>query len=348
MSARFLIYGANGYTGKLIAKQAAARGMSPIVAGRNREQIETLGRELGCESRVFALQGDLRAQLEGVHVVLHCAGPYVATSAPMLDACVAARASYLDITGELPVFERIYARDAELRAVGITAVPGVGFDAVPTEGLAVLLKARMPDAFRVRIAIGSDRPATTRGTAKSAVEIAAQGVLVRVEGSLRPPPSGAKVEPFELAGKSRRLIPFPGCELAAIYRSTGIANIEIGFAASLRGGGVVARQQRLSWLLRAKPVRMLAQRVIERVVHDPTERDLREIRMHLRGDAWGPSGQRTLFLDTPQGYALTVDTALACAERVLAGPVRSGALAPSQLLPTEAMLALPGVTLHEG
>jgi len=348
MSARLLIYGANGYTGRLIARQAAARGLSPILAGRNGAQVEALARELACESRVFDLQGDVGAQLAGVRVVLHCAGPYVATSAPMLDACVAARASYLDISGELPVFERIYARDHELRAVGITAVPGVGFDAVPTEGLAVLLKERMPDAYRVRIAIGSDRPATTRGTAKSAVEIAAQGVLVRVEGSLHPPPSGAKVELFELAGKSRRLVPFPGCELAAIYRSTSIANIEIGFAASPHGGGLIARQRRWSWVLRAKPVRRLAQRLIERMVHDPTERDLREIRMHLRADAWGPSGQRTLFLDTPQGYALTVDSSLACAERVLAGEVRTGALAPSQLLPPDAMLALPGVTLHEG
>ena len=348
MSDRLLIYGANGYTGNLIARQAAARGLSPIVAGRNREQVEALARELACESRVFALEGDLRTQLAGVRVVLHCAGPYVHTSAPMLDACIAARAHYLDLTGELPVFESVYARDAELRAVSITAVPGVGFDAVPTEGLAVLLKQRMPDAFRVRIAIGTDRPATTRGTAKSAVEIAAQGMLVRVDGKLRPPPTSTTPELFELAGKMRRLVAFPGCELAAIYRSTGIPNIEIGFAASPRGGAMLARQQRLSFLLRAKPVRRLAQRVIDAMLEDPTERDLREIRMHLRGDAWGPNGQRLLFLETPQGYALTVDSALACAERALAGTARTGALAPSQLLPPEAMLALPGVSLHEG
>jgi short subunit dehydrogenase-like uncharacterized protein len=347
MTSRLLIYGANGYTGRLIARAAAARGLSPILAGRNREQVEALARELACESRVFALQGDLRAQLAGASVVLHCAGPYVATSAPMLDACIAARACYLDLTGELPVFEAVYARDAELRAVGVTAVPGVGFDAVPTEGLAVLLKQRMPDAFRVRIAIDADGAAATRGTVKSALEIASQGPLVRVEGALRPPRRTTEPEPFELAGKMRRLVPFAGCELAAIYRSTGIPNIEMGFAMSERRARLFASQQRLAFVLRAKPIRRLAQRLIDRVHEDPTETDLREGRMHLRGDAWGPNGHRALLLTTPQGYVHTVDAALACVDRALAGSLRTGALAPSQLLPPEAMLALPGVSLSD-
>lgn len=69
---------------------------------------------------------------------------------------------------------------------------------------------------------------------------------------------------------------------------------------------------------------------------------------HIRADAWTASGkQLTLFLDTPLGYTITAPAALACAQRALAANAPTGALAPSQLIGTAAMLALPGVVLHE-
>src|SRR5437764_7173863 len=103
----YMIYGANGYTGELIAREAVRRGQRPVLAGRNREAVENLARELGCEARVFDLS---KPDLSGVALVLHCAGPFIQTSKPMVDACLAARAHYLDITGEMSVFESIFAR----------------------------------------------------------------------------------------------------------------------------------------------------------------------------------------------------------------------------------------------
>src|SRR5690242_20877878 len=90
---RWLIYGANGYTGELIAREAARRGHRPILAGRDAAKVERLARELGCESRVFALDA---IDIAGVSLVLHCAGPFIQTSRPMVDACLAAGAHYLD------------------------------------------------------------------------------------------------------------------------------------------------------------------------------------------------------------------------------------------------------------
>ncbi len=104
----WMIYGANGYTpAKLIAREAVRQGLRPILAGRNQSKVEALAQELALEFQAFGLDDiDLiSAQLRGLHLVLHCAGPFSLTSKPMMQACIHAGAHYLDITGEIAVFE---------------------------------------------------------------------------------------------------------------------------------------------------------------------------------------------------------------------------------------------------
>jgi len=350
MSRRLMIYGANGYTGRLIAKEAVARGLSPLLAGRNRAQIEALGQELGCETRVFELAGDVAAQLAGagVGVVLHCAGPYVTTSEPMLTACLGARAHYLDITGEYYVFERIYRMHEQLKAAGVLAVPGVAFDVVPTEGLAVLVKQRLPDATRVRVVTRTDRIAASRGTMSSAMEVLHSGMMVRENGELRPAPAAKTLESIEFREGSFKLLPITAGELIAIHHSTGIPNIQICMAGTEAQVEPLAQQLKLSRLLGIKPVRRLLQRLLRAAAKDPSDADLHENRMYVRADGWNAAGRQvTLYLETPQGYAVSVPFALACAERAMQSDAPTGALTPSQLIGTDAMLAVPDVHLYE-
>src|SRR4051812_20540288 len=104
---KLLIYGANGYTGALIARMAADRGQRPTLAGRDAASVSTLATGLGLESRAFPLDDPaaLDAGLAGVAAVLHCAGPFAHTARPMVSACLRRRVHYLDVTGELGVFE---------------------------------------------------------------------------------------------------------------------------------------------------------------------------------------------------------------------------------------------------
>jgi short subunit dehydrogenase-like uncharacterized protein len=350
MTKRLMIYGANGYTGRLIAKEAAARGLSPLLAGRNRTQIEALGRELGCETRVFELIGDVAAQLAGagVGLVLHCAGPFVQTSEPMLTACLAARAHYLDITGEYYVFERVYRMHEQLKAAGILAVPGVAFDVVPTEGLAVLVKQRLPDATRVRVVTRLDRVAVTRGTMTSMMEVVASGVMVRENGELRPASVPRVLETVEFREGSFKLLPATAGELVAIHHSTGVPNIQIYMAGTDAQTRPIVQQLKLAPMLGIKPVRRILQRPVRATGKDPSDADLHENPMYVRADGWNASGRQvTLYLETPQAYAVSVPFALACAERALQDDAPSGALTPSQLIGTDAMLAVPGVQLYE-
>ena len=128
-SKTWMIYGANGYTGRLAAKEAVRRGSSPVLAGRNGDEVASLAGELGLEHRVFGLDDprSVRQALDGLKAVLHCAGPFSATSAPMVDACLATGTHYLDITGEISVFEAVHARHEEARRRDVVLLPGAGF-----------------------------------------------------------------------------------------------------------------------------------------------------------------------------------------------------------------------------
>src|SRR5215469_11417355 len=96
----WMIYGANGYTGHLVAVEARRRDLKPVLAGRRAGPIEKLAAELGLPVRVFGLDDATvaAAAIADMAVVAHCAGPFAATSAPMIDACLTSRAHYLDIT----------------------------------------------------------------------------------------------------------------------------------------------------------------------------------------------------------------------------------------------------------
>ena len=86
----WMIYGANGYTGHLVAVEAKRRGLNPVLAGRRAGPIEKLATELGLVARVFDVDDppSAIAALAEMAVVANCAGPFAATSAPMIDGCL--------------------------------------------------------------------------------------------------------------------------------------------------------------------------------------------------------------------------------------------------------------------
>ena len=171
----FLIYGANGYAGGLIAREAARRGLQPILAGRHSKAIRPLAAELNCPWRAFELRATdtTTKHLAGVQAVLNCAGPFVDTVIPMIEACLAAKVHYLDITGEIDVIERAAKYHERAVATGISVIPAVGFDVVPSDCLAAMLAAALPQANRLQLAFTAG--AVSRGTAKTMIETIAHG-----------------------------------------------------------------------------------------------------------------------------------------------------------------------------
>ncbi len=190
-NSNWLIYGANGYTGQLIAREAVKHGLRPILAGRNHAQVSALAAELKLDYRIAALddRATLETMLQDVVVVAHCAGPFSRTAKPMIDACLRTRTHYLDITGEIAVFEAAAARDLEAKAASILLLPGAGFDVAPTDCTAAYLKAQLPTATHLALGFrGLGR--MSRGTTLTALENMASGGMIRRDGQLTPVPSG--------------------------------------------------------------------------------------------------------------------------------------------------------------
>ncbi|MFN8264530.1 MAG: saccharopine dehydrogenase NADP-binding domain-containing protein [Chitinophagaceae bacterium] len=154
MKHQILIYGANGYTGKLLARYAKQYNLVPVLAGRNETAIRSLAEELQFPYAVFSLDDEevLKKQLEQVLIVIHAAGPFKQTAKQMVEACINTQTHYLDINGDISVFEFIKQYDAAAKKAGIMLMPGTGFDVVPTDCMALQLKELLPDATDLKLA----------------------------------------------------------------------------------------------------------------------------------------------------------------------------------------------------
>lgn len=350
MSQRFLVYGANGFTGRLIAEAVKERGLDAVLAGRNERAVRELADRLSLEARVFSLDdaAAVRRGLDGVEAVLHCAGPFSQTSRPMLDACLETRTHYLDITGELTVFESVFARHAEIARAGIVALPGAGFDVVPTDCLAVALASELPGAERLVLGLSFGGGLTSPGTAKTGVEILAGGLLARRAGALRPVPRDERLFRVPFTDKERLAVAFPWGDISTAYWSTGIPNIT-DYVALGRSTKRVARTAGvLSRAFRVKPLRRIVQELAHRTAKGPGEEAREQGRTRLYGHVEDAGGQRvTMELSTPEGYRHTVDASLACTLGVLEGRVAPGAETAGKAFGGDFVLSLPGVTRSE-
>jgi short subunit dehydrogenase-like uncharacterized protein len=340
----WMIYGANGYTGELIAREAKKRKLSPVLAGRNREQIERLGRELHLTTRVFDLSdaGAVAQQLKGIGLVLHCAGPFSQTSAPMIEACLVAKAHYLDISGEISVFEHAHSLHSRAQKAGIVLCPGVGFDVIPTDCVAAALKAALPDA--TRLALGFDsRSGFSPGTAKTSVEALAQGGKVRRDGRLETVPLAFQTRKIDFGDGEKLAMTIPWGDVATAYQSTGIPNIEVYIPGSPALIANARRANYLRWLLGMMPVQAFLKRRIEKTVKGPDEARRAQLPTFVWGEVLNARGEKkTARIKTANGYSLTVTGALAVVEHLLKTTPAGGSYTPSKLVGPELVTRLPG------
>lgn len=346
MTGPWLLYGANGYTGELAARLAAARGHRPILAGRSAAGACALSDELRLERRIFSLDEPRRIDeaLAGMSLVLHCAGPFSRTSRPMADACLRTRTHYLDLTGEVDVFEALAARDQEALAAGVMLLPGCGFDVVPSDCLALHLKGRLPGARRLALAYGGFGR-VSRGTATTAIEGLGRGGLVRRGGVLTAVPSAWKTRRVDFGEGERKAVTIPLGDLSTAWHSTGIPDIELYFAAppGLRALAVASRY--LGPLLGSAPVRRFLTARVRSGPPGPTEDERRRGRGFVWGEVEDDTGRRAVSrLATPEGYTFTAHAALAVVERVLAGQAPAGFQTPARAYGPDFVLGLEGVT----
>ena len=341
----FLIYGATGYTGRLIAEHAVQRGLRPVVAGRREDAVRALAERLGLSYRVFRLEDRkaLADGLDGMAVVLHAAGPFSATSAPMAEACIVAGVHYCDITGEIDVFEDLAARDARAIAAGIVLMPGVGFDVVPSDCLAAHVAARLPDANRLRLSVGGLTRAS-RGTTKTMVEAVAQGTRVRSNRRI----VLAKGTPKGTADFGSSLRPTVGVswgDVSTAWHSTGIPNVEVFFEADRNMRRAAAMPTFMKRALGTGTVqRFLKVQIDKRLPPGPSAEQRARGRAVVVAEAWNATGRTVVSrLVTPEPYALTAVAAVEIVRRIASDGAPAGFRTPSAVFGADFIMGFDGV-----
>jgi short subunit dehydrogenase-like uncharacterized protein len=344
MPSNFLLYGANGFVGREIARLAVKKGLRPILAGRDRASVESIAAELGLEHRVFDLD---HVAIDDVAAVLHCAGPYVHTYKPMVDACLAHGVHYLDITGEIPVYEAIAARGDEAKSRRVMLLPGVGFDVVPTDCLAVHLQRRLPSATHLTLAFQAvGRAGLPPGTQRTVIEMIPFGDRVRRDGKLVAPDERVSTREVDFGRGPVLATRLTWGDVFTAYYSTGIPNIEDYAVVPPSMRKQMALVSRLRFLFKLSPVRKLLKRGVK---PGSTPEERTQTTTHVWGEVVdGRGGRATARLHGPEaGVVWTSEAALAAVRRVLGGDVRPGFQTAGAAYGPDFVLETPGVTRED-
>ncbi|MDF3936173.1 saccharopine dehydrogenase family protein [Pseudomonas citronellolis] len=337
----WMIYGANGYTGRLLAEQAQRQGLRPLLGGRDPAAVQALGSVLGLESRVFGADA-AGAALDDVALLVNCAGPFSATAAPLLESCLASATHYVDITGEISVFEHAHSLDARARAAGIALCPGVGFDVIPTDCVAACLAEALPDA--TQLALGFDTGSgLSPGTAKTTVEGLKLGGKVRRDGLLADVPLGYKRRDIDFGRGLKHAVSIPWGDVATAFYSTAIPNIEVYLPAPPLTALGMRLVDPLRGLLGRDGVQRWLKEQAQKRVRGPDELARGRLRTWVWGEVRNARGERrTARLETANGYDVTVHGALMAVAHLLAYDGPGGYFTPSRLFGPRCVESLPG------
>lgn len=340
----WMIYGANGYTGELVAREAVKQGLTPVLAGRNSAAVIALAEELQLTHRIFDLNdADATSQgLNGIQAVAHCAGPFSATSQPMIDACLANHCHYLDITGEIDVFIAAQQRHNEAVAANIVICPGVGFDVIPTDCLAATLKAELHDADHLALGFDS-RSGFSPGTAKTSVEGLKLGGKVREKDKIRSVPMAWQSREIDFGNGSKHAVTIPWGDIATAWFSTGIDNIQVYIPMAPSAALRLRRLDVLRPLLGLAPIQALLKYLIGRKVQGPDQEQRANAPTYVWGEAQNRAGKKVVArVQTANGYDVTVHGTLMAVRHVLEQAPAPGYFTPSRLMGARCIEQLPG------
>lgn len=340
----WLLYGANGYTGELIAREAVRRGHRPILAGRNKAQIQTLAKELNCPSRVFGLddQTATLVALEDVAVVLNCAGPFSQTAGLMMQACLVSHVHYIDITGEIAVFE--LANELSEKAVRARSVlcPGAGFDVVPTDCMAASLLAALPDATHLALAFATQSTSSI-GTTKTTLEMLGSGGKIRKDGKIVTVPFAYRTRQVDLGEGVRDVMCIPWGDVSTAYHTTGIPNVEVYVSAPPEATQRMKTADKWRGVLSNGFVQWLLKKQASRGPRGPSQTERECNPTLVWGEVTNAVHERKVGrIRTANGYALTIQSALAILERLLPERELSGFVTPAKLMGANFVESLPG------
>lgn len=347
-----LIYGANGYSGTLIARYATVYNLQPILAGRREEAVKPLALKLNLPYRIFDLTDRHQAEdaLKDIKVVIHAAGPYDFTAKQMLEVCLTTGTHYLDLNGDLDVFEMLKTYDIKAKQSGIMLLPGAGFDVVPTDCLALYLKKLLPDATELELAFAIINSGLSRGTAITTINKLGELGASRKDGKIIAEPVGCRsmwVNFFAGKSKGERKIfvmSLPWGDVSTAYFTTGIPSIRSYTSMPPGSKWLLKFQGLFNWILRKEAVRNFIKKQLDKRPAGPDD----NMRSNAQSVVWGrvtnTAGKSvTARLVCPEAYDVTAHSTLLIAQKILAGNFKTGYQTPASAYGENLVLEMEGV-----
>jgi short subunit dehydrogenase-like uncharacterized protein len=335
------ILGATGYTGRLCAAEAVRRGRAVRLAGRRRDALDALARELGGDVDVAAADvGDtaaLAALAGATDVLLSTVGPYERLGRPVVEAALAEGCDYLDVSGELEFLDWVHRQGGRAEAAGVVLVPGAGFDGVPGDLLAALCAAEHDgEVHSVRAAylLRGGRPSA--GTARSALGVVANGGAAWLDGAMRAEPVAADAWdipfPEPLGVRTGVSVPLPEVVTAGRTTTARTARTYVVVPSLPAIRPAAEGVARLGGLLASTPLWDLLHRAVDGLPEGPSPGERARARAAVLVEVAGPGGRTRAWARLTDMYTTTAVFAVAFADR-LADPARRpapGARTPAQ------------------
>jgi short subunit dehydrogenase-like uncharacterized protein len=350
MTGRALLYGATGYSGRLVARRLAAAGVDVVLAGRNAARVRALAETLGLPWMAFELgtTAAVASRIAGFAVVLHAAVSSNGPAAPMLAACLAERVHYLDLSGEWPAFVDAMAADSDARAAGTMVMPGVGLTIAATDCLLALAMAAQPDAVALRLGV-SRAEVVTAGTVASAARLFSPDVLVRRQGRVMTVPAGTLTHAFDFGDGLREATALSWADIATAGFTTGVDDVTVysqldwGQRTAFRAGGLAMA------LTGPAPWRELGEAMADAWTDAPDDASRQRAGFVMVVEALDPWRRvRRLRLLTRDGYTVSEYTASAAVRHVLDGTWTAGFQTPSRVFGADFILRLGCAELDPG
>lgn len=307
---KLMIYGATGYTGRMVAEHAKAHGTPLVLAGRSEAPLARLAAEVGVEYRVFSLD-DTDAtdkNLLDISVLLNCAGPFMRTAKPLMEAAIRYGVHYLDTAAELDSYRLAERLDGDAKTAGVMLMPGGGGSVAMLGSLAGHAVTRVKHPRKIRIAMHVSG-GMSRGSVISASENMTNETLARLDSKLVAVANDIQKFDFGQGAVDSFQVTLP--DLITIWRATGVPNIET--FVHVTGNG-------------------FPQGDLSLLPDGPTEGERLANRYQAVVEVSDAQGYvfRSM-LDTVNGYTFTAMAAAEAGHRVLRGEARAGFQTPAEL-----------------
>jgi short subunit dehydrogenase-like uncharacterized protein len=342
---QIIIYGSYGYTGRLIVEECKNRNLHILLSGRDSDKLKKQSDQSGFPYEVVSVDDHsaLTNLLQKGELLIHCGGPFQHTAKQMADVCLKTGTHYTDITGEYLVFELLAGYDEKAKAKNIIIMPGVGFDVVPSDCLALHLKKQLPTATHLQLAFTASNGGVSRGTAKTMVEGLGVGSTIRKEGKLVEVPLGEKVIDVDFGSFRTNALCIPWGDISTAWRSTGIPNIEVYTGVPDKTIRYAKLSRWFNWAMKSRFVKNFLLKKIDARPAGPDEQKRAKGRSYLWGKVWDKDGRiAEARMETLSGYLLTAQTAVFIAEKLLTQTPRAGYFTPAQYFGSDLILEIEG------